>query len=412
MTYQIIEHLHKWIDLIWGCKQRGDEAVKAHNVFYFLTYEGAIKIDSIKDPIERQSIEDQINNFGQTPSQLLLTPHPARFKKCDWVGPTLLNSLNLHKVFDVSTGSNSLLFVGPIEITKSPTSPARSFGAPSLFQKLITVDQDLSICTHSWNAGGLGTSEPFIFRPESQTKDAPRKIPVTLSKELEQKESIFALLSSTSHMAVCGCSDGTFKIIFLGENTMSISDSVSEGHMDIVTCLAVSSDGKLLVTGSMDTHAILWELGHSKRLQKTVVNRQTYKVLDGHRGTVTSVGLDVDHDIVVSGSQDGSVLVHSIYSGHFIRSFKIPSRLLNGVIAKGTYHITITKECHILFSIDIQSVTDSQIQSILFAFSVNGACLGQKQWPCRISGLKVSGNGRCALIVDVNGTCQLVTVAE
>jgi len=33
-------HLHEWIDLIFGFKQRGPEAVEALNVFYYCTYEG------------------------------------------------------------------------------------------------------------------------------------------------------------------------------------------------------------------------------------------------------------------------------------------------------------------------------------------------------------------------------------
>ncbi|KAJ2902270.1 hypothetical protein GGI21_004578, partial [Coemansia aciculifera] len=74
----VSKHLHKWVDLIFGYKQRGPEAVKAHNVFYYLTYEGAVNLDAIQDPVERASVESQIHYFGQTPTQLFTTPHPAR----------------------------------------------------------------------------------------------------------------------------------------------------------------------------------------------------------------------------------------------------------------------------------------------------------------------------------------------
>lgn len=33
-------HLHEWIDLIYGYKQKGEEAEKAYNVFYYTSYEG------------------------------------------------------------------------------------------------------------------------------------------------------------------------------------------------------------------------------------------------------------------------------------------------------------------------------------------------------------------------------------
>ncbi|CAD6262751.1 unnamed protein product [Miscanthus lutarioriparius] len=71
-------HLHEWIDLIFGYKQRGKEAIMANNVFFYITYEGTVDIDKITDPVERRATQDQIAYFGQTPSQLLTVPHMKR----------------------------------------------------------------------------------------------------------------------------------------------------------------------------------------------------------------------------------------------------------------------------------------------------------------------------------------------
>ena len=47
-------NLHKWIDLIFGCKQK---SIDDYNVFHRFTYEGEIDFDKIKDPIERNALE-------------------------------------------------------------------------------------------------------------------------------------------------------------------------------------------------------------------------------------------------------------------------------------------------------------------------------------------------------------------
>ena len=46
------EHLHEWIDLIFGYKQKGTQAKMAHNVFYYLTYEGSVVLDDVTDLVQ------------------------------------------------------------------------------------------------------------------------------------------------------------------------------------------------------------------------------------------------------------------------------------------------------------------------------------------------------------------------
>ncbi len=74
----VSRQLHLWIDLIFGCRQR-DKA--SDNVFYPLTYQGNVDVARMEDDELRQSIELQINEFGQTPKQVFFSPHPKRFSK-------------------------------------------------------------------------------------------------------------------------------------------------------------------------------------------------------------------------------------------------------------------------------------------------------------------------------------------
>lgn len=74
----VSQHLHEWIDLIFGYKQRGDAAVEATNVFHNLSYHGAIDLDAISDPVERVASIGIIHNFGQTPHQVFTRLHPKR----------------------------------------------------------------------------------------------------------------------------------------------------------------------------------------------------------------------------------------------------------------------------------------------------------------------------------------------
>jgi beige protein homolog 1 len=67
----VSQNLNGWIDYIFGYKQReGEAAERALNTFSRVTYEDGVDLETVSDPMQRQSYQEQIYNYGQTPSQL------------------------------------------------------------------------------------------------------------------------------------------------------------------------------------------------------------------------------------------------------------------------------------------------------------------------------------------------------
>eukprot|EP01128_Nolandella_sp_AFSM9_P008885 TRINITY_DN5541_c0_g1_i1.p1 TRINITY_DN5541_c0_g1~~TRINITY_DN5541_c0_g1_i1.p1 ORF type:complete len:533 (-),score=86.27 TRINITY_DN5541_c0_g1_i1:23-1495(-) len=125
----VSDHLHEWIDLIFGCKQKGEAALKANNLFHPLTYEGAVDLETITDPIEKEAILVQINEFGQAPKQLFTKSHPQRFSVKE-------RERKLAAVDPSSSLSSGLYSSSPTATVASPiaTTTRGGFNAEAFFQ--------------------------------------------------------------------------------------------------------------------------------------------------------------------------------------------------------------------------------------------------------------------------------------
>ena len=103
-------NIHNWIDLIFGCKQSGEQAETFCNLFHPITYQEFYK-SSIKyvEPEFMKCIVDQIYHFGQTPSKLFKEPHTKRkyvptlsiFELWKYSEGKIAKSINLSKQGDI-----------------------------------------------------------------------------------------------------------------------------------------------------------------------------------------------------------------------------------------------------------------------------------------------------------------------
>eukprot|EP00667_Euglena_gracilis_P001343 EG_transcript_1343 len=80
---------------------------------------------------------------------------------------------------------------------------------------------------------------------------------------------------------------------------------ILSGHTDSVVAIAVAEEADLLISGSVDTTARVWDLSTGELL----------RTLEGHSGTVAGVGTTSDASVVVTASADTTARVWNVTSG-------------------------------------------------------------------------------------------------
>eukprot|EP01135_Chromosphaera_perkinsii_P000316 Nk52_evm85s62 gene=Nk52_evmTU85s62 len=277
----VSRHIHEWIDLIFGYKQRGIEAISSDNIFFHLTYEGAVDLNAIKDPIERAAIEEQINEFGQIPTQLFTQPHPVRnlcalashdgpdshtssttdVRLIDSFAPSeeeenALNLLNLYDSFSKNVESDRLS-------SERPTSVDRK---------------------SSCNAIGLSTC-PFSRICSLCHFQDLRACRVTIND---------ICCTSDSKSAFLACQDGYLRMINIAD--MDIVRTVSVCDLSLASC-CLSSDENIVVAGSWDNCVYFYSLKFGRVLCQWDVHDDAVSVVNTW------------HHLLFTGSWDGSVKV-------------------------------------------------------------------------------------------------------
>ncbi|ELW62717.1 Neurobeachin-like protein 1 [Tupaia chinensis] len=348
----VSSHLHEWIDLIFGYKQRGPAAVEALNVFYYCSYEGAVDLDALTDEKERKALEGMINNFGQTPCQLLK---------------------------GISDGVPLLKAIVP----KNQSRSFMSQGSPEL---LITVSKNYIIGTHGWLPYDRNISNYFTFIKD-QTVTNPktqRSMNGPFAPGLEVTSKLFVVSHDAKLLFSAGHWDNSIQVMSLTKGKI-ISHNIR--HMDIVTCLATDYCGIHLISGSRDTTCMIWQITQQGGVPVGLASKP-FQILYGHTNEVLSVGISTELDMAVSGSRDGTVIIHTVQKGQYMRTLRPPceSSLFLTIPS-----LAVSWEGHIVVYSSIEEKTTLKDKNALHLFSVNGKHLGSQVLKEQVSDMCVIG---------------------
>nr|CAD7442709.1 unnamed protein product [Timema bartmani] len=400
-------HLHEWIDLIFGFKQKGPKAVEALNVFYYCSYEGAVDLDAITNPVEREAVEGMINNFGQTPSQLLREPHPQRLSLDDFTAKML--RLELRRTCGPSMSSEK----DPLVFLSAPRSPPRSFLQTGMADTLLSVSKGGVVGAHSWQPYDRHSNRGFTLDvdPTLNNTKTRRKLTGPFHPSLPLNSHLFVVSHDAKFLFSGGYWDSSLRVFSLAKNKTIASvrrhfgqslspqspvglDCKGQGDRGsipvsvyyLVTCVALDHCGSYLVTGSRDSTCVVWDvslLGSGSSSSPGHASPRPTVTLYGHDRPVTCVGVMTELDMVVSGAQDGTVNIHTIQEGQYIRTLEPIG--CQGIDAEITF-LALSSQGQIAFA------ANNKMSHSVHVFSTNGESLGSKYVSGRVTGLVAAGD--------------------
>ena len=231
------------------------------------------------------------------------------------------------------------------------------------------------------------------------------------SKDIASMEASSLLLS-------CGYWDNTVKAHSV--DGLRLRCSESGGHRGPILCLDIDNDGAFLVTGGQDATCRVWVVEYpdmavsiSDGYMKTAMGGSIDKkeqllacchVLWGHETAVTCLSLSSELDVTVSGSIGGTICVHTIRRGTFVRSI-CPAPIM-GCIENGRPSVR-------KLAIDSNGMFVAQMGDFgLHTYTVNGVHMCSEDAGEILHDMKICSGGEVLVTGGNDGHVVLRTVRD
>lgn len=274
----VSDHIHQWLDLIFGFKQQGVEAAAALNVFHYLSYEGAVDIDKIEDLMQKKATIGIVHNFGQTPTQLLKKPHPKRKPRDD-----------------------SMRFADSLDYIVRSAHPLKEIKGEAIsdinflqgLDKVVAVGSSKVLVGPQFNRyldwGYLDRSVRLVALDTQKS--------ILVFEHLHIDKVTCAVFADNS-ILLTGGSDGLLCVwgLPVGKKSSDIEPvACMRGHIDKLACIAVSRSYSVIVTGGIDGSCLIWDLNRFQHV----------RTLDSPKSPVVHLTInDNTGDIMTCNSQD------------------------------------------------------------------------------------------------------------
>uniref|UniRef100_A0A8D0N8F9 Protein FAN n=1 Tax=Sus scrofa TaxID=9823 RepID=A0A8D0N8F9_PIG len=314
-------------------------------MFHPLTYEGGVDSNSIEDPDEKVALLTQILEFGQTPKQLFVTPHPRRitpkFKSLPqtssynastadspgeesfedlteesrtlaWSNITKLQLHEQHKIHKEAVTGIAVSGNGSSVFTTSHDSTLKMFSKESkMLQRSISFSNmalsscfllpgDATVASSSWDNNIYFYSIAFGRRQDTLMghDDAVSKICWHDNRLYSASWDSTVKVWSALPTGTTGAQRLQFELLAELEHDVGVDT------------MSLNAASALLVSGTREGAVNIWDLATA-----TVLHQ-----IPCHSGTVCHTAFSPDSRHVLSTGEDGSLNVIDVQTGMLISS--------------------------------------------------------------------------------------------
>mmetsp|Transcript_14809 Transcript_14809/g.21766 ORF Transcript_14809/g.21766 Transcript_14809/m.21766 type:complete len:512 (-) Transcript_14809:663-2198(-) len=354
-------HLPDWIDLIFGMKQKGTAAVDACNVFYYLTYEGAVDMEKLPVDLSKAIVE-QIANFGQTPIQLMKKAHPQRDARQN-SSVVKVADRQMTAVFDSmesASGRDPIVWIVAMPESLFAVGRSRNYAVhkflplPDLYGNPFTFEADVRVVS------GEATSQGKRSRGRrvGGAHFAPGLSEMALGGLFHESRDGRVIFSAGHWDCTVRCNL---------TSSPGRPRQVLRGHQDVVTCLDVAEDESLLVTGSRDCTVLVWRINQyidydrDKSRGIEIVHAIPSLILQGHVTAVMCVSVNAEVGCVASCDESGRMLLHSLRDGRMLQIISLS-------FTAGIGRFVLTNAARILaFSRNGREIISATVHNVIVA---------------------------------------------
>ena len=335
------ENINKWIDLIFGYNQRGENAQSNNNLYMAQTYEKMVKIEEVTNSDFRESLMRLIE-IGVTPFKLFFNESKERINKNEFIKKSPIyccskgTFLDAFKKLDAlslfSDTYKSLSEKFDLSINKDGSESSIKILSIKSINNVARSSILIFTSSNHWYEIKYNISKTDINKEEKQIHIIKNNSSKYSSSYIMSnlKNIPFVVYGNCKYILKGGFWDGRieFNSINIIQSNKYISKCIFSHYSQPIIVMKLSSDEKYLFCGTNSGLIIIYKVsGPDIKLKKYIVH---------HSAEITDISVNCLLNMFASVSKDGYLFLYILPSFKMVRAIKISNnnktKLINNTL--------------------------------------------------------------------------------